>query len=309
MPAPRPPTPEHVLSFKGVRDAQLSPDGGLVTYVAGDPYIVDTKRPRSAIWAVAADGGEPWRLTSGPRSDAMPRWSPDGQRLAFLSDRDEDGASQLYLLPRNGGEATRLTRVTGDVPTGRSLSSLAWSPDGARIAYLMEDPETEDEKRRKSDKDDHIEFEKDPKYTRLYVINVETREEVCVSPDGLQVWEFCWAPSGQEFAAVASDLPYEQTWYTCRLVAFSNDGVPARTLHQSKRQVAGPAWSPDGSQVAFLSSNWSDRGMAGGGVFVVPAEGGTAREVGAGQQASVVSLEWSGDSQRLLTAAHERGGA
>lgn len=86
------------------------------------------------------------------------------------------------------------------------------------------------------------------------------------------------------------------------------DGGDARTIHSARRQVAGPAWSPDGRQIAFLSSNWSDRGITPGAVFVAPAEGGKAREVSSGHRASAVSLEWSDDSQRLLTAAHELGG-
>ena len=203
-------TPEDVLGFKSVTDAQLSPDGEMVAFVVGESSVVDTKYPRSGIWVVPTAGGEPRPLTTGPRSDTMPRWSPDGQTLAFLSDREEDGLRRLYLLPRTGGEAVRLTRDDGDTPTARGLDAIAWSPDGGRIAFLRLDADTEEEKKRKDEKDDHVEFEKDPKYTRLHVVVVETGETRCVSPDGLQVWEYCWSPDGEVLAVVASDLPYEQ---------------------------------------------------------------------------------------------------
>ena len=301
-------TPEDVLGFKSVTDAQLSPDGELVAFVVGVSSVVDTKYPKSGIWVVPTAGGEPRPLTTGPRSDTMPRWSPDGQTLAFLSDREENGVRRLYLLPRSGGEALRLPPDDGDTPTAQGLDAIAWSPDGGRIAYLRRDADTEEEKKRKEEKDDHVEFEKEPKYTRLHVVIVKTGETRRVSPDGLQVWEHCWSPDGEKLAVVASDLPYEQAWYTCRLAALSLDGGDARTIHSAKRQVARPMWSPDGSQVAFLSSNWSDRGITPGAVFVAPAEGGEAREVSSGHRASAVSLEWSDDSQRLLTAAHELGG-
>ena len=296
-------TPEDVLSFKLVADAQLSPDGDAVAFVVGDSFKTDGKYQKSNLWTVSAWGGDARQLTGGPRSATSPRWSPDGETLAFLSDRAEDGQRQIYLLPTGGGEALRATDVEGSISRG-----LSWSPDGKSIAFLKRDPDTEDEKRRKDEKDDVIEFEKHPKYTRLYVMEVESESVSCVSPEGLQVWEFCWSPTGQEVAAVASDLPFEQAWYTCRLVKFSLSGGPATTLHQSKRQVARPVWSPDGGLIAFLSSNWSDQGVVGGGVFVVPSDGGDARELSASHIASASWLHWSDDSQRLVTAAHERGG-
>lgn len=300
-------TPEDVLSFKLVSDAQISPDGEVVAFVVGDSFITDTKLPRASIWMVPARGGQPRQFTSGPRSDTTPRWSPDSQTLAFLSDRLEDGQRQIYLLPRSGGEAIQLTSVEGAIPTPRGLNPMAWSPDGRRIAFLKTDPESEEEKRRKKEKADVIEFEQRPRYTRLYVVDVDTREVRCVSPEGLQVWEFCWSPDGQEFAAVASDLPYEQYWYTCRLVRFRAGG-PARTLHHNKRQVSTPAWSPDGKTIAFIASNWSDRGVVAGGVFLVSAEGGATHELAAGARASTSWVEWTGDGKRLVTAAHEQGG-
>jgi dipeptidyl aminopeptidase/acylaminoacyl peptidase len=301
-------TPEDVFGFKNVADAQISPDGELVAFVVGDAFIVDTKYPRSSVWVVPTRGGEARQFTAGPRADTTPRWSPDGQTLAFLSDRLVEGQRQIYLMPRSGGEAVQLTRVEGAIPTPRGLNPLAWSPDGRQIAFLKEDPETEEEKRRKRDKEDVIEFEKNPRYIRLYVADVKSGDATCVSPDGLQVWEFCWAPSGREFAVVASDLPFEQSWYTCRLARIGVDRRPAKTLHQSKRQVSRPAWSPDGRLVAFLSSNWSDRGVIGGGAFVVSADGGQARELSAGHVASYSWLEWTPDSKRLVSAAYERGG-
>ena len=99
-------------------------------------------------------------------------------------------------------------------------------------------------------------IEKNPKYTRIYVIDLETGETTCVSPEGLHVWEFSWSPDNTKFAVISSDLPYEGSWFTsCRLVTFSEniENKPV-ILHQSKRQVAIPKWSPDGNQIAFLSS-------------------------------------------------------
>nr|ADI19351.1 dipeptidyl aminopeptidases/acylaminoacyl-peptidases [uncultured Chloroflexi bacterium HF0500_03M05] len=302
-------SPEDVLSFKAVSDAQLSPDGSIVAYVVADPYKIETKYPRSNIWVVPTDGGDATQLTFGPRSDLCPRWSPDGQSLVFLSDRTEDGQRQLYLLPMYGGEAAQLTTVEGSIPASRSVDTVAWSPDGRKIAFMKTDAETEQEKLRQMEKDDAIEFERNPKYTRINVVDVDTQILSWVSPDDLQVWEFCWSPSGEEFAVVVSDLPFEQHWYTCRLATFSIDGGQIQNIHFSKRQIAKPTWSPDNGSVAFLSSNWSDRGITSGSVIVVPVpDCGKTRDLSGNQIASVNSVAWSDDSQHLLTVTHERGG-
>ena len=316
-------TQEDIDNLKIAGDPQVSPDGEVVAFVVS---TTEGDQTRSNIWAVSADGGEPSQLTAGRRSDTAPRWSPDGQTLAFLSDRASETAdayvdewsiktltpqreTQIYLLPTGGGEAAQLTSVNGGVLTPRSLGPFAWSGDGKQIAFLNTDPLTDEEKRRIKVKDDAVEFEKDPKYTRLYIVHVETGDVRRVSPDGLQVWEFDWSATAEEFVVISSDLPFESSWYTSsRLVAFAAGDGTGRTLHQARRQVAMPAWSPDGKQVAFLSSNYSDRGNVDGGVFVVSSEGGEARELSSGHKASARRLAWSEDGSRLLTTATEQGG-
>ena len=316
-------TQEDIDGLKIVSDPQVSPDGRQVAYVV---TTTEGDLTRSNIWAVSVDGGEPRQLTSGPRSDTAPRWSPDGEALAFLSDRAKDKAdayfdewdlktltpkreAQIYLLPASGGEAVQLTSLKGGAITPRNLDPLAWSGDGEQIAFLNTDPLTDEEERRIKDKDDAVEFEKDPKYTGLYTVDVETGDVRRVSPDGLQVWEFDRSPAGSEFAVVSSDLPLESSWYkSSRLVVFSADGGPARVLHEARRQVAMPAWSPDGKQIAFLSSNYSDRGDVDGGVFVVSSGGGDARELSRGHRAGARYLVWSQDGSRLLATATEQGG-
>ena len=317
-------TQEDIDGLRTASDPQISPDGADVAFVLATQ---NGDEPKPTIWAISTDGGEPRQLTAGQGSDTSARWSPDGKTLAFLSDRGKAQAdayvddwqiktltaakeTQIYLLPSNGGEAVQLTSIRGGALNPRNLDPFVWSADGRSIAFLNTDQFTDEEKRRIEEKDDPIEFEQRPKYTRLYIVEVETGEVRCVSPEGLQVWEFSWSPGNEEFAVVSSDLPFEGSWFTsCRLVAFSSQGERLRTLHESRRQVAMPAWSPDGKQVAFLSSNYSDRGAVNGGVFVVSSEGGgAARELSAGHRASASYLVWSDDGSRLLTTATEQGG-
>ena len=127
-------TPEDLYDFHFLADAQISPDGSRVAYVVRT-IDRDSNAYQSAIWLVPADGsGEGTRFTSGPGQDALPRWSPDGKTLAFVSDRDApsgDGKKRkpknVFVLSLAGGEARQLTSFDDD---GGDLTwSPRWAPD------------------------------------------------------------------------------------------------------------------------------------------------------------------------------------
>ena len=304
-------TPEIALAHPVVSDASISPDGETIAFVvASATRPSGAARPTyapSAIHAVPFAGGETTRLTYG-RADTTPRWSPDGRLLAFLSDREKDGQRQVHLLPRDGGEARQLTHVDSDIPVSRSHNPLAWFPDGRRLAFLMVEPLDEGARARLERGDDRIVFEEEARFQRLWSVDVEAGEAVPISPAGHQVWEYAISPDGTRIAAVVSDQPFEWDWYMARLVVFDVGAASGRTIHQSWRQLAKPAWSSDGFEVAFLTSNWSDRGIDAGQPMVVSAAGGEARAVGGDAVASDLNVVFGGDG-RLFTPANVRAGA
>ncbi|MGZ4430145.1 MAG: TolB family protein, partial [Gaiellales bacterium] len=102
----------------------ISPDGRWVAFVQ---RVVRGRADRSGLWRVAFEGGAPVRLSDGTWTDSHPRFSPDGRRLAFLSDRS-GGVAQVWLMPAEGGRPRCLTRFR------RGVSEFDWAPDGGWLA-------------------------------------------------------------------------------------------------------------------------------------------------------------------------------
>jgi len=127
---PRAFTPADLNALARVSDPQVSPDGRHVVYVQRETDF-DANRGRSDLWLVDLEpGSKPRRLTQHSTNDTHPRWSVNGEGVYFLSSRT--GATQVWRLPLNGGEAVQITDYPVDVGT------FALSGDGERIAVTME---------------------------------------------------------------------------------------------------------------------------------------------------------------------------
>lgn len=133
---------DDLLGFTWIADPQISPDGARVAFTR---VTVDRESDeyRTGVWIADARGGEPRPLTSGTL-DSQPRWSPDGDWIAFVRSPASGKPGQLHVLPLAGGESRALTDLAGGV------SAPAWSPDGRRLAFLSpHHPELDDPKREK----------------------------------------------------------------------------------------------------------------------------------------------------------------
>src|SRR5436305_8511996 len=100
-------TLDDLWSLKRVSDVRHAPDGATVAYVVGC-YDERRDKTRSAIWLVTVADGRARQFTSGEAEDTQPTWSPDGERLAFVSTRYE-GKPQVFVIAAHGGEPRRIT--------------------------------------------------------------------------------------------------------------------------------------------------------------------------------------------------------
>ena len=125
----QPITFDDLISFGRVSDPQISPDGTQVVYVV-DRYDKATNGRTADLWLVPTSGGEARQLTRSGKRDSRPRWSPDGSRISFLSNRD--GRWQIWTIALAGGEANKIASLSVDV------GGLLWSPDGKWLAFTAE---------------------------------------------------------------------------------------------------------------------------------------------------------------------------
>jgi len=115
-----------VFNLQFAADPQISPDGKRIVYVRQFSDVMNDKR-ESNLWVINADGTEDRGLTSGNSSDSSPRWSPDGTRVAYISDRE--GKPQIYVRWMDNGQGAQLTNLES------APSDIVWSPDGKLISF------------------------------------------------------------------------------------------------------------------------------------------------------------------------------
>ncbi len=247
MTTPSPLTIDDILNLENVSDVRISPAGEQVAYVVSSSATdAEHKLVASSIWLVETGGQhEPRRWTYGSHADSYPRWSPDGQCLAFLSDREKADTQQIFLMAVAGGEARRLT----DAKAG--VQSFKWSPNGRRIAFLAPDPDTEAEEQRKQDKDDAQHVDHDYKFTRLWAVDVDGGEPQALTAPTYQVRSYAWRGDAS-WALTTSPTPAEDDFVASWPVLGLREGGEPEQIWQGRYRADSVTTSADGGLLAWV---------------------------------------------------------
>ncbi|MGD0773819.1 MAG: S9 family peptidase [Candidatus Solibacter sp.] len=278
-------TIEKAMQLREPSDLQFSPDGKRVALTLQEPG--GDKPAVRHVWVYDLARHETRQWTSSAKSESMPRWSPDGQALAFLSDRED--AQQIWLLPAGGGEAVKLT-------SGKNaVDSFKWSRDGKRIAYLASEARTAEEEKKQREQDDARAMDVDRKPVRAWTVDVATKAAQRITSGPWDLREIEWLPDQKRLLAVATDRPADDR-RTERLFSVAvDDGrmedVLAPAGPFSKIQV-----NPRGDAVAYVGSPAD--GPTGQDLFVLPLDRGTPKNVtGGNTDRPVLSFQWMNDGQ------------
>ena len=309
-PAKRPLTADDVYRVQEVGGPQVSPDGKWIAYTI---KIVDREadKLRSAIWMVNWEGTQDLQITSGPDSDASPRWSPDGRSLAFLSARPAEGKTQIWLLDRRGGEASQLTNVKGEI------GSYEWSPDSKRLVLVMrdsgEEPGEARDPKAKAPKPiviDRYQFKRDiegylagSSLDHLYLFEVESKKlEALTGLKNFDETDPAWSPDGSQLAFFSNHAKEpDQTGTADIFIVEARAGAePRKLLTICRPDEQQLVWSPNGRMLAFLQGfeskfNFYNHDQ----LAVVPATGGEPRTLTAKLDRRVSQAEFMPDGSAL----------
>ncbi len=339
-PTPQPFTIDDLYELGWLEDPRLSPDGRYVAVVWVTVDRVGNSYHRH-IALVPTDGSKPLRRFTRGKQDQQPRWSPDGQWLAFVSNRDDE-RGQIYLISVNGGEARQLTNH----PNG--ASDPAWSPDGRYIAFLApvnaDEQAREDagdtppppadawEARRAHEQRQHEEeLRTDPRViTRLpyrsgtsyfddrrrhiYVVEVND-DDTPATPRRLTSGDLhysapVWMPDGLALLSTATRDPEADSLFAYYdVMRIPLDGSRPQPLTSAGFSYFDPRPSPDGRQIAFLRLNEARLLGEGRRVAIIPATGGEPHDLTAHTDLNVEQFHWQPDGQGVLFSADWRGHA
>ncbi len=284
-------TPERALDRRGISDLQLSPDGSRLAFTVSEPPKGDARN--SDIWVLDLRTKEARRFATSPKDDRSPRWSPDGRRLAFLSNREEK--TQIYVMPVDGGEAVALTKGK------MAVESFDWSPDGRRISFLAAEPKSEAEEKREKDKDDARVIDKDDKRTRLWIADATSGEARQVTSSPWQVLEAHWAPQGNRLYVIATDTPGSDRWTDRLCAVYLADGA-VHPLAAPKGPIGELRVSPDGRWLAYVGS--SKDGPTPHDLIVQPVDGSAPRNLTAVSiDRPIQAYAWRADGSLIVEAA------
>lgn len=321
------------LQLQDVNDPQISPDGARIVY---SRRWVDANADRwdSALWIMNADGGENRFLAKG----SSPRWSPDGNRIAFLAS-DEEGRLQIFVrfLGPSGG-TTQITRVP------HAPANLAWSPDSNFIAFtmLVQSPPSSEWQIKLPARPpgstwvaeprviDRLVFRRDDMgflevgHFHAFVVSVSggaprqlTHGEADYGGGPGFEGNLSWTPDGRELLLSSfSTQDWEYPWKNSEIFAVNlANGVLRQLTHRSGPDH-NPVVSPDGQWVAYSGYDWTNDSYIASKLYVAGIDGSNRHALMNAIDLSLYSSPygspsadfwWAPDSTGLYFNLDERG--
>jgi len=311
-------SPMDVFALEWASDPRISPDGTQVAYVR-QSFDIKSDTRRRMIWLVDRDGGNHRPLVGGSASQASPRWSPDGKRLAFVS-ADGDGA-QIHMYWFAQGVTARVTNLLD------SPARLAWSPDGRHLAFVMRVPEKREPlKVTLPDKPEDAKWAEPLKaidrmvyradgegflpdaFAQLFVVSADGGTARQLTQGAFDHDGVAWTADGSEILVSANrhenaDLvPGDSEVYAVDVATGA-----IRALTKRFGPDADPAASPDGKYIVYTGFDDAYQGYQRARLYVMRRDNGEVRELASDLDRDVQNPAWSRDSRRIYFQYDDQG--
>jgi dipeptidyl aminopeptidase/acylaminoacyl peptidase len=278
-------TAEDLYRLQVLSDVRLAPDSQHVIYTL---QRVDRKSEKkySNLWVVPTNGGSPQQFTQGDQRDLLPRWSPDGKQIVFLSNRNSNTKPpQVYLIPFDRGEARPLADLDGEI------SSLDWSPDGRKLLCRIRklDPDAIERQKDQEKKElgviarhyNRLFYKLDEygylPHERWHLWLVDTRTARTKQLTDHPIWDErdpAWSPDGKSIVFVSnhSDDPDQNPDADDLFIIPATGGEPVR-IELPLGEKSKPAFSPDGKWIAYYAQKGEANWYQNLGLWVIPVDG------------------------------------
>src|SRR5882672_1709117 len=278
-----------LMKIAGVSSPRISPDGARVVYTVSETKMEKDKEWKnvSQIWVAAITGEKPRQYTRGEKSATAPEWSPDGAMIAFLSDREKDGERQVWMMMADAGEAWAVTSHKGGV------GGFRFSPDGKQLLLSAADQPSKDEEDRKKVKDDTMVIDRDMKMTHLWLWNIDKKEEKRLTEGDFTVSDPQWSPDGTRISYTTRPTPKADDGSFGKVWIMTIAGGGKKKLEESAGSSDLARWSPDGNWIAYAGSADRDPGPSTAYLYLLPATGGTPKQLTTKFDLSVGTPVWS----------------
>ena len=296
-------TADLTMTVKRVSTVVPSPDGSMVTFVVSEA-VMDGEKSEwlSHVHIANADGSGGRQLTRGDKSATLPRWSPDGRWIGFITSRS--GTANVWRISVSGGEAEQITDEKGGV------TAFDWSPDSASIAFLMPDPKLDEEEKAAKEKRDWRTVDENLKMKRLYVQPIDrvanrppSRKLTTMS---YSVEDFDWAHDSRQIVFHHQPTPSPTMWPGADISIVAVDSGEVRSLVATRASERTPRFSRDGSRIAFVTSDDPVTWASSDTVAVVATAGGAPIRLAETPDAQPAIVGWTSDQSGVLVAEYSR---
>jgi dipeptidyl aminopeptidase/acylaminoacyl peptidase len=302
----RTPTIDQSLEMHSVSAPQISPDGKRVVYEQSRTNW-ESNAFETDLWIADTATGERHLLTAVVKSSNDAAWSPDGRWIAFLSDRPAPIAgspadkTQVYVMPADGGEAQQLTKME------KGVGSFEWAPDSKSMAIAAEAPDTKAMKDRKESFGEYHVLHADYEMVHLWLVSLPRSDaagrtvaagepKLLTSGESFSVGSFKFSPDGKSIAFDAQRDPDLISIFSAHIYTVSVADGAIKRIVDTPGPDSDPQWSPDGTQIAYVTSDgskfffYTDRRIA-----VVGSQGGAAKVITSAFDEDPDLLRWSQD--------------
>jgi dipeptidyl aminopeptidase/acylaminoacyl peptidase len=283
------------------QQAALSPDGNSVAWVEDIHSKNGVVSGSTVIYvkSLKAAAAPPRRISAGVadslHAEGSVAWSPDSQKVAFLSDAAKKGQLQLYVTNAAGGAAKMLTNVKG------FLSTPSWSPNGKTIALLFTENATRASGPLVAETPETGEIKDAFFEQRLALVDLPSGKLSQITPADTYIYEYDWSPDGNRFVVSSAPGNGDNNWWIAELSTLDAATGLMKSIYKPKLQIANPVWSPDGKQIVFIEGLMSDEGVTGGDIHMISSSGGEAKNLTKDMKASAAWLGWLPDKKILFS--------